>query len=145
MATDYVAEILAWDQPLNFRRSPGGIPEELTFRGEFVFIGGLELEGRVLAPSRHRGKRFRVWLSALTPPPSRQAPISSLGGLSERVTQPARSELIVSLNLPEDAMEAAAICLGSIWKYLRVTTAGRAREGARVIAFSFTAEIGHDE
>lgn len=137
MATEYIAEILHWDRPLHLLPSPGGIPEEHTFQGELLFGRGIELEGRVIAPPRHRGKRFRVWLSALWFLQD-QEPIDYLGGVSERRAQSGGTELLVSLYAPQDALETAAVCLGATWKYVRVTTAGRLRGGARVVQFSFS-------
>jgi len=143
MATEYVIEIGSWDQSIDLMPSPGGIPEEHTFQGGLVFIRHLEIEGSVRSPVRHRGKRLRIWLSALWLPEVRTHSLNELGTIEERASTDGGGELLANLYAPEAALAPAAACLGSCWKYLRLTTAGRSRSRARVTQFSFsrTSEI----
>lgn len=138
MATKYLVEIIGWDQALHLSPSPGGIPEEHTFQGELIFVRHLEIEGRVRAPSRHRDKRVRVWLSELWPPETSNEPVGNVGNVEERTIQGLGQEFVVSLFVPQTALAPAAICLGSCWKHLRMTTVGRGRARAKVIEFSFS-------
>ena len=138
MATEYLVEIVSWDQALHLFPSPGGIPEEHTFQGQLIFGRHLEIEGRLLSPPRHHGKRLRVWLSSLGPAGAGADPIKDVGNVEERVSRDLGRELVANLYAPEHALAPAAICLGSAWRYLTFTTMGRSPGGARVIEFSFS-------
>jgi hypothetical protein len=138
MATEYLVEIMGWDNVLSLMLSPGGIPEEHTFQGGLVYLRHLEIEGRVHAPGRHRDKRFRVWLSAIWPPEPGGEFAGDLGSLEERASNAGKREILTNLYAPEAALPPAAVCLESSWKYLRVTTTGRSRGRAKVTRFSFS-------
>lgn len=141
MATRHLVEITSWDQPLTLRFSPGGIPEEYTFQGGLIFLRHLEIEGYVHSPARHRRKRLRVWLSELWPTETRTEPVNDVGSVEERVAADGGGELLANLYVPQSALAPAAICLGSCWKYLHLTTARRSRTQARVIRFSFSRDM----
>jgi hypothetical protein len=138
MTTEYLVEIVHWDRTLHLLPSPGGIPQEHTFQGDLIYAGGLEFEGRVLSPPRHRRKRFRVWLSKLWPSVADDQPLGRVGSISERATATSGRELLVSLYAPESALEPATVCFGACWKYFRMTTSGRNRAGANITRFAFS-------
>jgi hypothetical protein len=138
MGTEYLVEIVGWDQGLHLGRSPGGIPEEHTFQGELIFVRHLEIEGRILAPSRHRDKRLRIWLSERWRPNAHADSVNDVGSLEARVSDDLGREFLVQLYAPESALEPAAVCLGTSWKCLRLKTGRMGRNGARVTDFSFS-------
>jgi hypothetical protein len=138
MATDgtqaCLIELRQRDRSLDLLPSPGGVPEEHTFQGELIFVSSIQLEGRILDPPTHRGKRFRAWLSKLWLPASLDELIDDVGSLSERSVADG-AEFLANLAAPESALEPATVCLSATWRFLELSVAGSMTDGAVIKSF----------
>lgn len=136
----YMVEIGEWDWGLHVGLSHDLTPSEYRFQGGLAYTRSIELTARVRAPSSHRGKLMRIWISPFGPEVS-----FGPDGLDEVGQFYAGtgdgSHFRVSLHLPESALGPAVTCLSTIWKYLDIWTVGDPKDRGGVTAFSFSASI----
>jgi hypothetical protein len=138
----FMVEIRDWDWNLYLALSNPKVPKKYRFQGGLNYSRGIEIIGRVRAPSPHRGKLMRIWLSPF-------GSETTFGdGRLDRVGQFYRDRLEAigadfeaSLHLPESALSPAITCLSSVWRYLDIWIDEYQGDEAPVTAFSFSASI----
>lgn len=135
-------EITAWDWNLHVGLSHPATPRKHRFEGGLNYSRGIEIVGKVRAPSAHRGDLVRVWLS----PTGREAKFGG-DGLNEvgrfyvgRSDAPGGG-FRATLLLPESSLPGVLTCLSSIWKYVDIWTECADSDEQRITAFSFSAAI----
>jgi len=139
----FMVEITAWDWRLyvGLLNQPA-TPVEYQFQGGLNYSRGIEITGRVRAPSSHRGELVRIWMSPFGP--ELDFGVGGLDGVGRfyrnRPDAP-RPGLEASLDLPESALSHTLTCLSSVWKYLDIWMADDEGDEARITAFSFSASI----
>ncbi len=136
----FMIEIEEWNWALSVGLSHPLTPRRYRFQGGLMYTRGIDLAGRIRAPSLHRGKPIRVWISTF----GRKLRFNARGGdvgrlYRDRLGQDS-APFEASLSLPEDALPNALICLGSVWKLLDIWTSTEDAETA-VTAFCFSASI----
>lgn len=138
----YLIEIMGWDWTLYVGISHPSTPVEHRFQGGLNYSRGIEVAGRVRAPAIHRGKRVRIWVSPFGAETAFGAEgLGDVGRLYTNRADALKSDLQVSLNLPEVALSPALTSLASVWKYLDIWTSDDGQDEADVTAYSFSASI----
>ena len=105
-----------------------------------MYTRGIDIAGRIRAPSIHRGKQIRIWISTFGRKVRFDARTGDVGRFHRDRLGADGTPFEASLDLPEDALSNALICLGSIWRFLDIWTATDEVESA-VTIFSFSAAI----
>jgi hypothetical protein len=106
-----------------------------------MYNRSVEISARIRAPTVHRGMPIQVWLSPFGRDIRFNARSDDVGRFySDRLG--ARGPAFeADLQIPEEALSPTLICLGSVWKFVDIWTAGGEPDSARVTAFSFSAGI----
>ena len=112
--TLYVIRIRSWDWPLHV----GVRPRVASAEGEddLMCVEGISIEGVIVEPEDHRGKV--IGLNVM--PMLREIifgdrEILDVGSLYMKPFEPRGFDLTANLLLPQDTLEKAIFCLGSIW------------------------------
>ena len=138
----FMVEIGEWDWTLYVGVSHPTTPVEYRFQGGLNYSRGIEITGRVRAPSSHRGKLMRVWISPFGPDADFGADSAEdVGAFYRNRPDALGSDLQASLRLPEAALPSTLTCLSSVWKYLDIWTVDDKGDQVRITAFSFSASI----
>ncbi|OHB30655.1 MAG: hypothetical protein A2790_23420 [Phenylobacterium sp. RIFCSPHIGHO2_01_FULL_69_31] len=138
----YMVEITDWNWGLHVGLSHDTTPVEYRFQGGLAYARSIEMAARVRAPSTHRGKLMRIWISPFGPEVSFGSDgLDDVGRFYERSGDAYGSDFELSLHLPESALGPAVTCLSSVWKYLDIWTVDDPKDRASVTAFSFSASI----
>jgi len=133
-----LVEIEAWDCGLYVRLSSEHTPPQYRFQGGLNLSRSFSIDGRIRAPSRHRGERIHVSLLPFGP----EYGSDDVGRLYFHASRPSdRPPLSATLLIPEATLPIAATCLSSIWKYIHIWTFDEDAEQASVSAFGFDAKI----
>jgi len=136
--TLFLIEIQSWDWPLYVGVTPEAAVTNPDLDGDLLCVQNIEIQGRVLAPEEHRSKLIELRVYAF--------PRDIIfGDRAERNVgslyrdQPAREDLSFSANLflPDDMLQSAIFCLGSIWQRVHLWVADGAERSA-VTDFGFT-------
>jgi hypothetical protein len=136
-----LVDMLAWDWNLRVAVSGPSTRPKSRFQGGLDYGRDFKIQGRVRAPGALRGKTIDVKLSPFGPKVlfGRNG-LQELGRLS--VGAPGEdADFAATLLLPESAISSTATSLASMWKHLDFWTFDETDEGARISAFSFSAEI----
>jgi hypothetical protein len=137
-----MVEITQWDWNLYVGFSPETVPIEYRFQGGLNYSRGLEIRGRVRAPSADRGKLIRIWLSPFGPDVGFGIDgLDSIGRFYRGRSEVDLSEYQASLYLPESALSPVVSCLSSIWRYLNFWTVDDGGDESPVSAFTFSATV----
>jgi len=138
----YMIKIMEWDWTLYVGICHPSTPVEHRFQGGLNYSRGIEITGRVRAPAIHRGKRVRIWISPFGAETTFGSDgLGDVGRLYTDRTDALRSDLQVSLHLPEGALSPALTSLNSVWKYLDIWTSDDGQDGSGVTAYGFSASI----
>ena len=138
----YMVEIGEWNWGLYVGLSSHLTPIEHRFQGGLGYERSIEIAARVRAPSPHRGKLMRVWISPFGPDVRFGSDdLDEVGQFYERTGDALGSDFRVSLHLPESALGPALTCLSSVWKYLDIWAVDNPKDRGSVTAFSFSASI----
>ena len=138
-----MVEIAAWDWALyvGLLNQPS-TPVEYQFQGGLNYSRGINITGRIRAPSSHRGELMRIWISPFGPGLDFGAEgLDNVGRFYRSRPDAPRPGLEASLLLPESALPQALTCLSSVWRYLDIWTAEAEGDEAPITAFSFSASI----
>lgn len=135
-------EILSWDWFLSIGLSSNHNPPEHRFQGGLDYVRSFDLLGRVLSPAAHRGDRVRIWISPFNKeiwfgPDA----LEEVGRLYKPPSQSGREPLRASLMLPEDAVAPLGTCLGSVSKYLLVSTFDSTPDEECIDRYGFSATL----
>jgi hypothetical protein len=137
-----MAEISEWNWGLHVGLSNDLAPVEYRFQSGLTYVRSIEMTARVRAPTSHRGKLMRIWISPFGPEVSfGPGGLGEVGQLFESRGDVFGSDFRVSLHLPESALGPAVTCLSSVWKYLDIWAVGDPKDRGSVTAFSFSASI----
>lgn len=137
-----LVEIQAWDADLHLGLSSDLAPVEHRFQGGLSYVRGFHLDGRVVAPARHRAKAARVWLSPFGPDMRFGSDgLDEVGQLHIYPPSAGKADFNATLLVPEASLSVAATCLSSVWRYLHIWTFDEEVERASVSAFSFSSTI----
>jgi hypothetical protein len=136
-----MVEIVTWDWSLYVGLSPQSTPVEYRFQGGLNFSRGIEITGRVRAPSSHRGKTIRVWISPFGPGFEFGADALVDVGRLYKGPEALKPDFQATLLLPEGALSATLTSLNSVWKYLDIWTADDGSDEVSITAFAFSASI----
>jgi hypothetical protein len=135
-------EIEAWDGSLHVGLSSDLTPPEYRFQGGLSYVRGFDVDGRVVAPGRHRAKKIRLSLSPFGPDTwFGPEGLDEVGQLNIHAAQSGKADFSATLLIPEAALPLAATCLSSVWRYVHVWTFDEDSERASVSAFSFSSTI----
>lgn len=134
----YLIEIDWWDGTLHVGLSSDVIPIEYRFQGGLMYVRSLYLQGRIVAPASLRDREIRVWLQPFGP----ELEFSLEDNVGQfYLPRPEENDFSLTLLLPQSALEFAASCLTSAWKYLHVWTFDDDDAGADVKNYSFSRDI----
>jgi hypothetical protein len=134
-------EIVAWDWNLYLGPSHPLTPRKYRFQGGLNYSRGIEIQGRVRAPARDRGKPIRVWISPFGPKVRfGKNGLSDVGTFYRGRLDASRGDIEASLMLPENALHSALTCLASVWKYLDIWVRSDEDE-ASISTFAFSGSI----
>jgi hypothetical protein len=135
-----MVEIEEWNWSLYVGLSHPLTPPRHRFQGGLMYTRGIYIEGRVRAPSTHRGKHVRIFISTFGRKVRFDRRTGDVGRFYKNRLGEGGPPFEASLSLPEDALSNALICLGSIWKFLDIWTATDESDSA-ITAFCFSAAI----
>lgn len=137
-----MVEIVAWDWRLHVGLSPDSTPVEYRFQGGLNHSRGIEITGRIRAPSSRRGTLMRIWISPFGPEIMFGADgLADVGRLYKGGPEALEPDFRATLLLPEGALSATLTSLSSVWKYLDIWTADHEGDEVSVTAFAFSASI----
>jgi hypothetical protein len=136
----FMVEIEEWNWALSVGLSSSLTPRKYRFQGGLAYTKGIDLSGRIRAPSLHRGAPTRVWISTIGRNERFDASKDDVGRFYVDRLGDGAWPFEASLRLPEDALSPALTCLGSSWKFIDIWTATNAPETA-VTMFCFSATI----
>jgi hypothetical protein len=137
-SSQFVIEIRSWDWPLHVGVRPRSAAAERDPDGDLMCVETITIEGLVLAPEEHRSEQIHL---RLTPLPREvifgDREQRDVGRLHRAPVQ--RKDLAFSANLflPEDTMQNAIFCLGSIWRRIHLWVED-GDEPMSVIEFGFS-------
>jgi hypothetical protein len=138
----FMVEIEAWNWAVYVGLSPEGVPVEYRFQGGLNYSRGIEIAGRVRAPSFNRGKLMRIWISPFGPETEFGADgLDRVGHFYKDRQDALKSDFQAEIHLPEAALSPAITCLSSVWRYLDIWIADCHGDEASIMAFSFSASI----
>jgi len=132
-------EILSCDGGLHLLPAPSGVPKAHRFQGGLIYSDLIEIEGRVVGPDELSGRRIRVWLSKLERWHFSRARPVFIGSFSDRSGELPGGGLEAHIYLPRDAWDTAIMCLGTIWRRIKLDGAGNEDGSMTVLEFSFSA------
>ncbi|MCW5759817.1 MAG: hypothetical protein KIS90_08620, partial [Phenylobacterium sp.] len=116
-------QIEAWEGNLHVGLSSDLTPPEYRFQGGLNVVQGFYIDGRVVAPARHRGDAIRVWIRPFGTDvrfgPGEQ---EEVGQIQVSQTPTTAAALSATLLMPEGARSMAAVCLEATWRYLHLWT-----------------------
>jgi hypothetical protein len=135
-----MVEIEDWNWALTVGLSHPSTPPRYRFQGGLMYSRGIDIAGRIRAPSIHRGKHIRIFVSTFGRKDRFNLRSGDVGRFYTKRLGEVGSPFEASLRLPEDALSNALICLGSIWKFLDIWTATDEPDSA-ITAFCFSAAI----
>jgi hypothetical protein len=138
----FMVEIREWNWNFYLALSPPGVPVKYRFQRALNYSRGIEIIGKVRAPSLHRGKLMRIWLSPFGAKTifGRKG-LKWVGQFNRNYSDEFGCNFYAGLHLPEEALSPAITCLSSVWRFLDIWTTEDQGEEASVAAFSFSASI----
>lgn len=139
---EFTIEIVDRDCDLHLLPSPSGVPKAHRFQGGLIYSPGLQFSGRVLIPHPHRGQAVRIWISEMSPGVIGFRDRLDLGSIEQRSLQPGENEILGSIYLPPATLEAASVCLGSVWKSICLSVVGNIAEHGSITSVSFSGLVG---
>lgn len=139
---EFRIEILSWDWNLAVAVSSKLTPVERRFQGGLSYVRDFQLRGRVVEPETHRGKTVRIWISPFGPDITfGPDEIDEVGRVYLSGPTANKTDWTVSLMLPEDAVTALAMCLGTVTKYLFIRTFDPKASEASISHYAFSANL----
>jgi hypothetical protein len=135
-----MVEIEGWNWALTVGLSHPSTPPRYRFQGGLMYTRGIDIAGRIRAPSIHRGKQIRIFVSTFGRKERFNLRSGDVGRFYTKRLDEGGTPFEASLRLPEDALSNALICLGSTWKFLDIWTTTDDADSA-VTIFSFSAAI----
>jgi hypothetical protein len=138
----FMVEIREWNWNFSLALSPSAVPVKYRFQRALNYSRGIEIIGRIRAPSEHRAKLMRIWLSPFGPKTifGRKG-LKWVGQFNRNFSDEFGSEFYADLHLPEEALSPAITCLSSVWRFLDIWIKEHEGDEAPVSAFSFSASI----
>jgi hypothetical protein len=142
-----IIEITDWDWHLHVGVPHASIPKSLLYQGWLSYTRGLEVQGRIIAPSAYRWKSLSFWLMELAPKPRvtkaelAQPSFQRVGHIGPTTSPDRRTDFSASAHLPQEALTSAVTALGSVWKILQLWAIGDPEAGAAIDWFSFSRAI----
>jgi hypothetical protein len=138
----FMVEIREWNWNFYLALSPSAVPMKYRFQRALNYSRGIEIIGRVRAPSQHRAKLMRIWLSPFGPKTVfGKKDLKWVGQFNRNFSDEFGCEFQSHLYLPEEALSPAVTCLSSVWRFLDIWIKEYAGDEAPVSAFSFSASI----
>ena len=137
-AQEFLIEITGRNRSLHLLPSPPSLPKAHRFQGGLIYSSGLELQGRVVSPQLHTGQLIRIWTYEFRTDSAEARSEPYLGSLEHRSERSTDSEIIGSIYLPQGSLEASSVCLGAVWRYLRMSVLGDLSHGASIRSFQFS-------
>lgn len=138
----FMVEIREWNWNLYLARSPPKFPKKYSFQGGLNYSRGIEIIGRVRAPTEHRAKLVRIWLSPFGPKTTfGRKGLRWVGHFNRNFSDEFGSDFYAGLHLPEQALSPAITCLSSVWRFLDIWITEYRGDEASVAAFSFSSSI----
>jgi hypothetical protein len=135
----FMVEIEAWNWDLYVGLSHPSMPRKFRFQGGLTYNRSVVLDGRIRAPSAHRGMPIQVWLSPFSRGVRFNANKHDVGRFYSHGLGARGPAFEADLRIPEEALAPALISLGSVWKFVDIWTAKDRPESVR--AFTFSAAI----
>jgi hypothetical protein len=138
----FMIEIREWDWNFYLALSRRDVPVKYRFQRALNYSRGIEIIGRVRAPSQRRGELVRIWLSPFGQKTifGRKGP-KWIGQFKRNFSDEFGSKFQAHLCLPEEALSPAVTCLSSVWRFLDIWIKDYEGDEAPVTAFSFSASI----
>jgi hypothetical protein len=138
--TMFLVEIQSWDWPLHVGVRPRS--EVAGLEGDLLCVETLTIAGLILSPEEHRSKLIELRLHPLP----RDIIFGDRDGVGSLYRDPpAREDLGFSANLflPDDTLQRAIFCLGSIWRRVHMWVDHGAERSA-VTDFGFSRTLRTD-
>lgn len=137
---EFRIEILSWDWNLAVAISSKLTPSEQRFQGGLSYVRDFQLRGRVVEPEAYGAKTVQVWISPFGPDITfGPDEIDEVGRLYLSAPTGNKADWTMSLMLPEDAVTALAMCLGTVTKYLFIRTFDPDAGEASISHYAFSA------
>jgi hypothetical protein len=103
-------EIVNWDWALHVGMSSESTPPEYRFQGGLLYSRGIDIEGRIVAPTSQAGKVIRIWVSPVgSEIEFGPDGLDEVGQFREYPDQPRGREFEVTLLLPQDSLAATVL------------------------------------
>lgn len=135
---DFLIELRGRDGGLSVLPSSRGVPKKHRFQGGLNYSRLIEIDGRMLIPSKLAGHPIRVWLSQLEEWHFSKHRLPYIGQIYDRTGELPGGGLEAMLYLPKDAWPTALECLDTIWRNLSLIGAEGDGRRMTVIDFSFS-------
>jgi hypothetical protein len=135
----FMVEIGGWNWGLYVGLSHPSMPRKHRFQGGLMFNRSIVIDGRIRAPSSHRGGAIQIWMSPFGRNVRFDARTGDVGAFYSDRLGPHGPAFEADLRIPEEALSPAVACLASVWRFIDIWTAKEPPEA--VTAFSFSAEI----
>lgn len=137
---EFAVDLLGCEGGFHLMPSPRGMPKAHGFQGQMIYSRMLELEGRVASPKPYAGKPMRIWLSRLERWHFERHRPAYIGDILDRSEELPGGGLEAVLYIPKDAWPTSTICLGGIWRHLRLSGVDGDGHRMTVVALSFSAD-----
>lgn len=135
-----VIEIVRWNRWQHLGNKHPTTPRKFSFQGGLNYSPSFDLRGRMLRPTGLDDEPIHIWISRAIPGRRRRpAEPWDVGQVHLDPEPGAPWKVGVSLQVPEAVMATAAICLGSVWRYLELSAVAADERGALLSAFSLSA------
>ena len=140
-ATLLLVEIKSWDWPLHVGVRQRSAIAKRGLEEDLLCVEAIAIEGLVLAPEEHRSKLIHIGLSPLP----REIIFGSrderdVGRLHKDPAERKDVGFSATLFLPEDTLQNAIFCLGSIWRRIHLWIDDDGDEPVSVTDFGFSAD-----
>ena len=139
----FLIEILDWNWELSVGVAFDAMPLEHRFQGGLHYTRGIDIKGRVAAPSLHRGKAIRIWISPFGPDINFDFTPNDVKNIGVFCSgKPARkTDFEAHVLLPLDALPGVLTCLSSVWKFLDIWIAEPPSAEVAVTRFAFAKQL----
>lgn len=137
-----LVDILSWEWAFSLGVSRIG-PRKYRFQGGLDRVRTIKLQGRIQAPSQHRGRNVQVYVYPFGPKMrfSRRG-LQSVGSMHLFRSGPDIRDYEASLLLPEADLTLLAVALSTTTRYLHICTPDLDVEVARITDYSLSSTIG---
>lgn len=137
----FMVEIEEWNWGLYVGLSHPSMPRKHRFQGGLMFNRSIVIEGRIRAPTIHRGQLIQVWVSPFGQKERFDARTGEVGRFYSNRLGAKGPAFEADLRIPEEALAPSIACLTSVWRLIDIWTTSHSAEDASVRAFSFASSI----